>query len=90
MTDQGVYSEVSALAACFRSERVTGIEPALSALESVWLQRSTWPDLRVRVSASDRERPLVACCQGPLHANCTMGRQDNQALGLRPWVSLRT
>jgi hypothetical protein len=50
MTDQGVYSEASALAACFRSERVTGIEPALSAWESVWLQRSTWPDLRVRVS----------------------------------------
>ena len=34
MTDQGVYSEVSALAACFRSERVTGIEPALSAWEA--------------------------------------------------------
>jgi hypothetical protein len=44
---------------------VTGIEPALSAWESVRLRPSTWPDLRVGVSASDRERPLVA------GANCT-------------------
>jgi hypothetical protein len=34
MTNQGVYSEVSARAVCFRSERVTGIEPALSAWEA--------------------------------------------------------
>jgi hypothetical protein len=46
-------------------ERVTGIEPALSAWESVRLRPSTWPDLWVGVSASDRERPLVA------GANCT-------------------
>jgi hypothetical protein len=46
MTNQGVYSEVSALAACFRSERVTGIEPALSAWESVQSGSSTWPDLQ--------------------------------------------
>ena len=46
-------------------ERVTRIELALSAWESVRLWPSTWPDLRVGVSASDRERPLVA------GANCT-------------------
>jgi len=40
--------------------------PALSAWESVRLRRSTWPDLRVGVSASDRERPLVA------GVNCTL------------------
>ena len=37
----------------------------LSAWESVRLRPSIWPDLRVGVSASDREKPLVA------GANCT-------------------
>jgi hypothetical protein len=50
----------------FTSERVTGIEPALSAWESVRLQRFTWPDLRIRMSAGDRERPLIT------EANCTL------------------
>jgi hypothetical protein len=45
-----------------------GIEPALSAWESVRLRPSTWPDLRVGVSASDRERPLVAGANGTLMA----------------------
>ena len=46
-------------------ERVTGIEPALSAWESVPSGPVTWPDLRVGVSASDRERPLVTGVNGP-------------------------
>jgi hypothetical protein len=41
-------------------ERVTGIEPALSARESVPSGPVRWPDLRRDMSASDRERPLVA------------------------------
>src|SRR4029077_12524592 len=35
----------------FTVERVTGIEPALSAWESVPSRLITWPDLRSRVSA---------------------------------------
>lgn len=38
---------------------VTGIEPELSAWESVPSGPVMWPDLRDGVSASDRERPLV-------------------------------
>jgi hypothetical protein len=49
-------------------ERVTGIEPALSAWESVPSGPVTWPDLRGGVSASDRERPLVTGVNGPLMA----------------------
>jgi hypothetical protein len=49
-------------------ERVTGIEPALSAWESVPSRPVTWPDLRVGLSASDRERPLFTGVNGPLIA----------------------
>jgi len=49
-------------------ERVTGIEPALSAWESAPSGPVTWPDLRDEVSASDRERPLVTGVNGPLMA----------------------
>jgi hypothetical protein len=49
-------------------ERVTGIEPALSAWESVPSGPVTCPDLRFGVSASDRERPLVTGVNGPLMA----------------------
>ena len=66
MTGEGLRWEGSTLAALPQKERVTGIEPALSAWESVRLRPFTWPDLRVGVSASDRERPLVA------GANCTL------------------
>src|SRR3954452_1338099 len=55
----------------FIVERVTGIEPALSAWESVPSGPVTWPDLRDGVSASDRERPLVAGVNGPLMARRT-------------------
>ena len=54
-------------------ERVTGIEPALSAWEAVPSGPVTWPDLRGRVSASDRERPLVTGVNGPLMARRSMG-----------------
>ena len=50
------------------SERVTGIEPALSAWESVPSGPVAWPDLRVGLSASDRKRPLVTGVNGPLMA----------------------
>ena len=49
-------------------ERVTGIEPALSAWEAVPSGPVTWPDLRCGLSASDRERPLVTGVNGPLMA----------------------
>ena len=41
----------------FVVERVTGIEPALSAWELVPSTPVTCPDLRRRMPASDRERP---------------------------------
>jgi hypothetical protein len=46
-------------------ERVTGIEPALSAWVSVPSGPVTWPDLQRGVSATDRERPLVTGVNGP-------------------------
>ena len=52
----------------FGLERVTGIEPALSAWEAVPSGPVTWPDLRGGVSASDRERPLVTGVNGTLMA----------------------
>jgi hypothetical protein len=60
--------EEQALTCGFTVERVTGIEPALSAWESVPSGPVTWPDLRRDVSASDRERPLVTGVNGLLMA----------------------
>ena len=54
-------------------ERVTGIEPALSAWEAVPSGPVTWSDLRGGVSASDRERPLVTGVNGPLMARRSPG-----------------
>ena len=65
-------------------ERVTGIEPALSAWEAVPSGPVTWPDLRGGVSASDRERPLVTGVNGPLMARQTEFRS---ALMAAPWSS---
>jgi hypothetical protein len=56
-------------------ERVTGIEPALSAWEAVPSRPVIWPDLQGGVSASDRERPLVTGVNGPL-----MARQPRSGL----------
>ena len=56
------------------AERVTGIEPALSAWEAVPSGPVTWPDLRGGVSASDRERPLVTGVNGTLMARRTAVR----------------
>jgi hypothetical protein len=61
----------NALAACSIVERVTGIELALSAWESVPSGPVTCPDLQYGVSASDRERPLVTGVNGPLMARRT-------------------
>jgi hypothetical protein len=55
-------------------ERVTGIEPALSAWEAVPSGPVTWPDLRGGVSASDRERPLVTGVNGTLMSRRTVVR----------------
>jgi hypothetical protein len=49
-------------------ERVTRIELALSAWESVPSGLVMWPDLRGGVSASDRDRPLATGVNGPLMA----------------------
>jgi hypothetical protein len=49
-------------------ERVTGIEPALSAWESVQSRPSIWPDLRSGLSVSDRESPRFTLVNGPLMA----------------------
>jgi hypothetical protein len=68
MTAPGRHSENDALAAHSLLERVTGIEPALSAWEAVPSGLVTWPDLRGGVSASDRERPLFTGVNGPLMA----------------------
>ena len=52
-------------------ERATGIEPALSAWESVPSEPVTWPDLRGGICASDRERPVFAGVNGTLMARRT-------------------
>jgi hypothetical protein len=65
-------------------ERVTGIEPALSAWEAVPSGPVTWPDLRGGVSVSDRERPLVTGVNGPLMARRTAVRPAPLAA---PWSS---
>jgi hypothetical protein len=65
-------------------ERVTGIEPALSAWEAVLSGHVTWPDLRDRLSRSDRGRPLVTGVNGPLMARRTAVRH---ALKVVPWPS---
>jgi hypothetical protein len=57
-------------------ERMTGIEPALSAWESVPSRPVTRPDLRCAVPATDRERPLATGVNGTLMARRT-------AVGLR-------
>ena len=73
-----------ALASAFTMERVTGIEPALSAWESVPSGPIMRPDLRGGVSASDRDRPLVTGVNGPLMARRTAVRH---ALKVVPWPS---
>jgi hypothetical protein len=49
-------------------ERVTGIEPALSAWEFVPSGPVMWPDLQCGMSASDGERPFVTGVNGTLMA----------------------
>jgi hypothetical protein len=58
-TDLGGEHQNDTLTCGYNLERVTGIEPALSAWEAMPSGPVTWPDLRGGVSASDRERPLV-------------------------------
>ena len=57
-----------ALTWAFAVERVTGIEPALSAWESVQSAPSIWPDLWSGLSVSDRESPSFTRVNGPLMA----------------------
>jgi hypothetical protein len=57
-----------------------GSKSALSAWESVRLRRSTWPDLWVRVFASDRKRPLVA------RANCTLIAQQGKVAATMSYI----
>jgi hypothetical protein len=58
----------------FALERVTGIEPALSAWEFVPSGPVTSPDLRGRVCVSVRERPLITGVNGLLVARRTLIR----------------
>jgi hypothetical protein len=74
VTALGLLPKTITLAARSGLERVTGIEPALSAWESVPSGPVTCPDLRFAVSASDRERPLVTGVNGPLMAGRTVVR----------------
>src|SRR6476469_6970394 len=76
MTPSELRPETNALAARSLLERVTGIEPALSAWESVPSGPVTWPDLRGGMSAGDRERPLVTGVNGTLMARRTRPRQS--------------
>jgi hypothetical protein len=52
----------------FPWERVTGIEPALSAWESTDFTRNMHRDQHFRGSASDRETPLITVANGTLMA----------------------
>ena len=81
MTPSELRPETNALAARSLLERVTGIEPALSAWESVPSGPVTWPDLRGWVSASDRERPLVTGVNGTLMARRIVVRPAQWPLG---------
>ena len=63
-------------------ERVTGIEPALSAWEAAPSGPVTRPDLRTGLSASDRERPLVTGINGPLMARLSSSDLYPGGLGL--------
>ena len=72
------------LTCAYNLERVTGIEPALSAWEAVPSGPVTWPDLRVGVSESDRERPPVTGVNGPLMARRVVVRP---ALMAASWSS---
>jgi len=68
-------------------ERVTGIEPALSAWESDRSGASDRPDLRTRCTASDRHRPCDTGANGPSMArrSCllTEPRQQVEVLHVR-------
>jgi hypothetical protein len=79
MTAPELRAETDTLPACSLLERVTGIEPALSAWKSVPSGPVIWPDLRGGVSASDRERPLFTGVNGPL-----MARRPWSAYGRLP------
>jgi len=68
MTPSELRPETNALAARSLLERVTGIEPALSAWKAVPSGPVTWPDLRGGLSASDRERPFFTGVNGTLMA----------------------
>jgi hypothetical protein len=70
----------------FTVERVTGIEPALSAWESVQSWPSTCPDLRNRLSVSDRESPRFTRVNGPLMAR----RLDHVEGSGNPVIGCRT
>src|SRR5690242_9791829 len=73
---------MSPLTCAFTLERVTGIEPALSAWEAVPSGPVTRPDLRGGVSATDRERPVFTGVNGPLMARAdrSPARVDGRAL----------
>ena len=60
-----VHARPTPLTWCFAVERVTGIEPALSAWESGRSGAHDRPDLRIRCTAGDRHKPCDTRANGP-------------------------
>ena len=69
-------------------ERVTGIEPALSAWESDRSGASDYPDLGIRHTASDRHRPCDTRVDGPPMARGLIVQELARSLSrCRLWLS---
>ena len=63
-----MFSENMALAACSHLERMTGIEPALSAWEFAESVRFIQSEQQIRCTSTTRDRPLITTPNGPLMA----------------------
>jgi hypothetical protein len=59
VTGEGLHWEGDALAARSRAQRVTGIEPALSAREFAESVQFMQPEQKIRHTSTTRERPLI-------------------------------
>ena len=73
MTGEGLHSEGSALAAPSRLERVTGIEPALSAWEldgHASLATASQFKRQLRLSLTAHQVPLLTVPTGTQRARC--------------------
>jgi hypothetical protein len=75
VTDSLMFAESRRYPGASVVERVTGIEPALSAWESTDITRNMHHDQHFRGSASDRETPLITVVNGPLMARLECWRE---------------